>query len=235
MSTGQGVLGTNMYAYCRNNPVNRCDPSGAVDTKAKVAFDIFEKAMPIAENIFGKDTTISNVAPEIAAGVAGSGPSGWKIAGVAWALFGYALDYAAHAEMDRERTMLMYEATMHRQIAKIAEKFGNKRCKEAAIAIEGHLKEKGWSFRVVGIVFPQARDGMLVSDNYLNGSEAISDNYWHIGIEFKGLVHDNITPHGIPLDDWVNSIHGHGKGFVEFANSVHEVIEKLSLRRALMS
>jgi len=31
MDTDQGVLGTNMYAYCRNNPVNRCDPSGASD------------------------------------------------------------------------------------------------------------------------------------------------------------------------------------------------------------
>mgnify|MGYP003557196372 CR=1 FL=1 len=27
-STGQGVLGNNMFAYCGNNPVNRCDPSG---------------------------------------------------------------------------------------------------------------------------------------------------------------------------------------------------------------
>ena len=27
-STGQGFLGTNMFAYCNNNPVNGCDPSG---------------------------------------------------------------------------------------------------------------------------------------------------------------------------------------------------------------
>ena len=27
-STGQGILGTNMYAYCLNNPVNHSDPSG---------------------------------------------------------------------------------------------------------------------------------------------------------------------------------------------------------------
>ncbi|MBE6642529.1 MAG: hypothetical protein E7615_02615 [Ruminococcaceae bacterium] len=25
MSTGQGILGNNMYAYCRNNPVNYRD------------------------------------------------------------------------------------------------------------------------------------------------------------------------------------------------------------------
>ena len=28
ISTGQGILGNNMYAYCGNNPVNRSDPSG---------------------------------------------------------------------------------------------------------------------------------------------------------------------------------------------------------------
>ena len=27
-STGQGILGNNMFAYCANNPVCRCDPSG---------------------------------------------------------------------------------------------------------------------------------------------------------------------------------------------------------------
>ena len=28
VSTGQGILGNNMFAYCGNNPVNNCDPSG---------------------------------------------------------------------------------------------------------------------------------------------------------------------------------------------------------------
>ena len=30
-STGQGILGNNMFAYCRNNPVSRIDPSGTYD------------------------------------------------------------------------------------------------------------------------------------------------------------------------------------------------------------
>ena len=28
VSTGQGILGNNMFAYCGNNPVNRVDPNG---------------------------------------------------------------------------------------------------------------------------------------------------------------------------------------------------------------
>ena len=31
VSTGQGLLGNNMFAYCRNNPVRRVDISGAAD------------------------------------------------------------------------------------------------------------------------------------------------------------------------------------------------------------
>ena len=30
MSTGQGILGYNMFAYCNNNPVNMADPSGEI-------------------------------------------------------------------------------------------------------------------------------------------------------------------------------------------------------------
>ena len=29
-STGQGILGNNMFAYCNNNPIRYCDPSGEV-------------------------------------------------------------------------------------------------------------------------------------------------------------------------------------------------------------
>ena len=32
-STGQGILGNNMFAYCRNNPVRRKDISGATDVE----------------------------------------------------------------------------------------------------------------------------------------------------------------------------------------------------------
>ena len=34
VSTGQGLLGNNMFAYCRNNPVSRKDASGTEDVSA---------------------------------------------------------------------------------------------------------------------------------------------------------------------------------------------------------
>ena len=36
MATGQGLLGNNMFAYCNNNPVRYCDPSGDVLIEALV-------------------------------------------------------------------------------------------------------------------------------------------------------------------------------------------------------
>ena len=36
VSTGQGILGSNMFAYCENNPVNRIDPSGEIAITATI-------------------------------------------------------------------------------------------------------------------------------------------------------------------------------------------------------
>ena len=38
LSTGQGVLGHNCYAYCRDNPSSRFDPSGTEDKKTVIIF-----------------------------------------------------------------------------------------------------------------------------------------------------------------------------------------------------
>ena len=37
-STGQGFVGTNMFAYCRNNPVHRIDSTGLYDREAAVEY-----------------------------------------------------------------------------------------------------------------------------------------------------------------------------------------------------
>jgi RHS repeat-associated protein len=42
-STGQGVLGMNMFAYCNNNPVNSVDPSGCSSSKMDEWIRLTEK------------------------------------------------------------------------------------------------------------------------------------------------------------------------------------------------
>ena len=46
VSTGQGVLGDNMFAYCRSNPVRRKDVSGTVEEDCMTGDDkgdLFDK------------------------------------------------------------------------------------------------------------------------------------------------------------------------------------------------
>ena len=64
-STGQGLLGNNMFAYCGNNPVNYADPKGNLPSFRPVYFDHGEnqriynqRAEPYASKILG-DYTVS--------------------------------------------------------------------------------------------------------------------------------------------------------------------------------
>jgi len=56
LSTGQGVLGYNMYAYCRNNPVTRSDASGTYDTPSAWAQQ-GAAAQPDTYYFYGGDQT----------------------------------------------------------------------------------------------------------------------------------------------------------------------------------
>ena len=47
LSTGQGVLGYNTFAYCLNNPVNMSDPSGAVGIVDEMIDDITHQVIRI--------------------------------------------------------------------------------------------------------------------------------------------------------------------------------------------
>ena len=66
VSTGQGVLGNNMFAYCGNNPVNRADSTGMI---WKEIGDIFSKAWngikTWAKNTFGAGSSTTATIAEI--------------------------------------------------------------------------------------------------------------------------------------------------------------------------
>ena len=66
VSTGQGVLGNNMFAYCGNNPVNRADPTGMF---WKEIGDFFSKAWngikTWAKNTFGAGSSTTATIAEI--------------------------------------------------------------------------------------------------------------------------------------------------------------------------
>ena len=56
LSTGRGVLGHNAYAYCRNNPIVRLDPSGMADEDETDIYNLIkdntEKASRLKRSLF---------------------------------------------------------------------------------------------------------------------------------------------------------------------------------------
>ena len=60
LSTGQGVLGHNTFAYCGNNSVSRCDPSGCTwwDDLCDWVEGAAEKVVEAVDNLFDTATTV---------------------------------------------------------------------------------------------------------------------------------------------------------------------------------
>ena len=67
ISTGQGVLGNNMFAYCRNNPVVRLDISGTYDVDC---FDSDCNPTTDEKEMWGRSSSGSSYTP-----TSGNGPS----------------------------------------------------------------------------------------------------------------------------------------------------------------
>ncbi len=65
ISTGTGILGYNMYAYCNNNPVMYVDPSGNIVVALSYeALKLFAVAILFVVTMFAIDTTQTSDAPK---------------------------------------------------------------------------------------------------------------------------------------------------------------------------
>jgi len=83
MSTGQGLLGLNMYAYCLNNPINRSDPDGMCShTKMdNVTCNACAKAATQTFYIGNTKYTVPKPKPKTVAGGSGDvGSASWVAA-----------------------------------------------------------------------------------------------------------------------------------------------------------
>ena len=182
-STGQGFLGTNMFAYCNNNPVNSLDPSGS----RMDAFTEYEGgSLPVA-------------ALEIASvGIGGS----WVACSITLAaqkkLGGLTFSLLELYKLYKNTTKVISNVNL----PEIAKNFGSFLCEEAANAMKAANKNKGC---IVQLTFLHAHNGFVVSDS--NPNIAISVNGIHFGYLYRGVVYCNVYPEGKPLLEWINSFH----------------------------
>ncbi len=63
--TGTGVLGTNMFAYCNNNPVMFIDPTGEAFSGLAKLINLFLKVVNAIKNVFKKEVSYGAAKPFI--------------------------------------------------------------------------------------------------------------------------------------------------------------------------
>jgi RHS repeat-associated protein len=84
-------------------------------------------------------------------------------------------------------------------------------CVDCANAVEQALVDAGESGTRISI---NTGDGFIASD--FTPGENIATNGIHEGVETGGQVFDNITPNGVPLADWLNSLHSAAGPIINF-------------------
>ena len=92
-STGQGILGNNMFAYCNNNPINGCDPCGTCFHRWDFWNDCDEC---VGKNWVRKiEAVLSKKSGTISQGITGSISLGfWTFGGQ----FGVSMDFKGNVE-----------------------------------------------------------------------------------------------------------------------------------------
>ena len=204
MSTGNGILGTNMFAYCENSPVSKSDSNGHVVLSALAA-------------TMGKDVLIGIVAAAVSvvsgliiSNIPTVKKSSEKFANTITEAFvrkGHAVQNTLSGLQEKFTV-----TTIQDTLTDIAGKFGNFKCREAAEAMMISLKRKRRHGVMITIQFPGIKDRNYVWSD-IRGM-TISENGFHCGIQYEGYVYCNVHPQGLPRIQWINDFVGWGEPMI---------------------
>ena len=196
--TGTGVNGTNMFAYCNNNPVMFIDPTGE-----SIAIPVAGSAVIVALYAI----TVTGIVM-VALNASGITVSFGEVLSGAISLL------AEQTRMKVNSIKVLAQALVasltisaaEKKLKSIAGKYGIFKCVEATKEMADYLSKKGLDAKIIRIYFLHGR-GYI----YCNSTgQIISKNGNHFGILFNGYVFCNIHPVGMEKNSWINDFDGTG-------------------------
>ena len=104
--------------------------------------------------------------------------------------------------------ILVHNDCISDELTRIANKYKNFECVDAANEMEKFLKKKGVKYKRVEIKFSgEGKYNNIWSEAH---GMTISMNGYHTGIMYNGMIYDNLFKTGIGYNDWVNNFLGFG-------------------------
>ena len=209
-STGQGLLGNNMFAYCLNNPVVNEDSNGGIPMQCRIYSEGGGTASVTPKNTSKTQNSGIGAAYAIGSVLAmtdGPIPVG-DVAGLVVIATATILLSTSNTAQIPAKTSGIDFGEVRVKLGDIAGSYGTFKCKEAADAMQKHLQKKGLHGSVITLTFPDANYGFVIS---LSKNETISENGLHRGIEFNGIVYCNVHPYGLPKQQWINDFMAVGR------------------------
>ncbi|MDR1630579.1 MAG: hypothetical protein LBS36_10275 [Oscillospiraceae bacterium] len=170
-AAGNNLTGTNMFAYCLNNPVMFCDPSG-----------------------YNNEGVIDH----------GNDSDIWKSLFGIFAFFTLFQEQFTNffnqiATFFSSISIGSSTASIPSDLGRIARKYGNLKCVEAATDMQEYLIKNKLHGYAISLVFPTMSYVESISKNKI-----ISENGIHVGILYNGIVYCNVHPTGLPEQVWIN-------------------------------
>ncbi|MEB3179315.1 MAG: papain fold toxin domain-containing protein [Nostocaceae cyanobacterium] len=101
---------------------------------------------------------------------------------------------------------------IYQEISEIVSQFKNLECDKCAMALVDWLEANGIERKILRLRTKNKNDFFIISERY-SPSESITENGIHYGVEVLGLVFDNLSPQGLPHDEWINDFSCRSGGF----------------------
>ena len=98
---------------------------------------------------------------------------------------------------------------LYQAVGTITRQFPLLKCHECAIAIRSWLRRRQVPNKIWKISTHHSDEDFILSGRLEQQgiTDSITDNGIHYGVEVRGKIFDNLSPHGMTLEEWVQDFH----------------------------